>query len=200
MQLMDLSERTKIKQEIVKETGYKTAINEQTLCEDKYAKCYMINNSLMFETKILGDVSVYKLSGHPYDPIVFLDCTTDSDKSFQIQGEGYFPNMKDDIAEWLSFSKYINSRIILNKYAISYNEYIPKPNQKVAIRMGYNDWYLCVSDERNVLDICGSFSNNTMAYILADKEQRLYFEEYKYNDSEKEKYMYDHYRNLDDIK
>ena len=30
---MDLSERTKLKQEIVKETGYKTAINEQTLCE-----------------------------------------------------------------------------------------------------------------------------------------------------------------------
>lgn len=30
---MDLSERAKIKQEIVKETGYKTAINKQTLCE-----------------------------------------------------------------------------------------------------------------------------------------------------------------------
>lgn len=200
MKLMDLSERAKLKQEIVKETGYKTAINEQTLCEDKYAKCYMINNSLMFETKILGDVSVYKLSGHPYDPIVFLDCTTDSDKSFQIQGEGYFPNMKDDITEWLSFSKYINSRIILNKYAVACNEYIPKPNQKAAIKIGCSDWYLCVSDERNILDIRGSFSKNTMVYILADKEQRLYFEEYKYNDSEKKKYMNVHYGSLDDIK
>lgn len=60
---MDLSERAKIKQEIVKEIGYKTAINKQTLCE----------------------------------------------ASMQ-------------------------------------------------------------SGEKNVLDICGSFSNNTMAYILADKE------------------------------
>lgn len=57
-----------------------------------------------------------------------------------------------------------------------------------------------MTDERTILDISGSFSKNTMAYILADKEQKLYFEEYKYNDSEKEKYMYSHYKNLDDIK
>lgn len=116
---MDLSERAKIKQEIVKETGYKAAINEQILCEDKYAKCYMLNNNLVFKTKILGDVLVYELSRHPYEPTIFLNCMTDSDKSFQIHGESYFPNIKDDIAEWLSFSKYINSRIILNKYAVS---------------------------------------------------------------------------------
>lgn len=43
---MNLSERAKIKQEIVKETGYKTTANKQEkqiLCEDKYSKCYIDN-------------------------------------------------------------------------------------------------------------------------------------------------------------
>lgn len=198
---MDLSERAKIKQDIVKETGCKSAVYKpvRTICEDKYSKFYIDNNELMFTTTILEELSVYKMSGHPYEPVIILNCLSDSNNSFQINGETYFPDHNDNINEWLSFCKYINSRIIVNRYAVSYDNYIPEPNQKAAIEKSHDSWYLCISDEHNVLDISGSFSKNTMAYILADKEQKIYFQEYKYNDIEKEKYIYVHHRNLADI-
>lgn len=199
---MNLSERAKIKQEIVKETGYKTTANKQEkqiLCEDKYSKCYIDNNKLMFETTILGESSVYKMSGHPYEPVIILDCLSNPNNSFQIHGEEYFPDYNDNIVEWVSFIKYINSRILINKYVVSYDEYIHIPNQKVVIKNSYNSWYICESDDKNVLNISGSFSKDTIAYILANKEQKLYFKEYKYNDIEKEKYIHVHYRCLDSI-
>lgn len=52
---MDLSERAKLKQDIVRETGCKSAIYKpvRTICEDKYSKCYIDNKNMMFETTIL---------------------------------------------------------------------------------------------------------------------------------------------------
>lgn len=69
----------------------------------------------------------------------------------------------------------MNSRLIINRYAVSYDNYIPEPNQKAAIEKSHDSWYLCISDENNVLDISGSFSENTMAYILADKGKKYIF-------------------------
>lgn len=202
---MDLSERAKLKQDIVRETGCKSAIYKplRTICNDKYSKCYSDSENMMFETTILGETLVYILSGLPSEPVVHASCLSEPGKSFDIHSEIYLPELpeqKDDIAEWLSFCRYMNSRIIVNRYAVSYDNYIPEPNKKAAIEKSHDSWYLCISDENNVLDISGSFSENTMAYILADKEQKSYLQEYKYNDIEKEKYIYVHHRNLADIR
>lgn len=89
---------------------------------------------------------------------------------------------------------------MLNKYKVSYNSYIPKPNERVVFEKSFNNWYICISDERNVLDISGAFSKNTIIYILADKIKKIYFQKYKYNDFEKEKYINVHYKSLSDIK
>lgn len=64
----------------------------------------------------------------------------------------------------------------------------------------FNNWYICISDEKNVLDISGAFFKNTIIYILADKSKKIYFQKYKYNDFEKEKYINIHYKTLSDVK
>lgn len=153
----------------------------------------------MFDTIILDKQLLYELSGYPYEPVIVLDCLTNPNYSFKICGEEFFPNI-NNIDEWLSFAIYINGRIVLNKYKVSYSSYIPKSNQMVVFKKSFDNWYICISDERNVLDISGAFSKNTIIYILADKNKKAYFQKYKYNDFEKEKYINVHYRNLLDIK
>lgn len=201
--LMNLSERAKIKQEIVQRTGCKTTSNvkEKILSKDMLSKCYMsMNDNLLFETSILGVLTKFELSGHPYEPVIYLKCVSNEEKSFSIYSESFFPNNKENAKEWDEFSKYLNGRILLNEYAIKLDNYIPTPNQMVAIEKSWNTWYLCRTDEKNVLDISGPFSKNTMIYIISNKEQKVYFSTYKYTDNEKEKYIYVHYRNLSDIK
>lgn len=194
---MDLAERAKIKQEIVRDTGYKTTTSKKVYCSDKYSTIYNLNNRLILKTNILGEYIEYELSGHPYEPVIMLKCALNEDKSFSIHGESYFPS-NDDKTEWESFAMCLNGRVLLNQYERTKDTYNPQPNQMVAIKHS-NSWYLCISDEKNILNISGWFTKNTIIYLLANKEQKLYFTNYKYANDEKERYIHIHYRKLSDI-
>ena len=84
------------------------------LCENEEYKCFINDeNKLFFEIKI-ADVNLsYNLSGHPYEPVIYLKCNNPS-YSFNIRGGLWFPDNKE--YAWELFCHELSHHIKKNYY------------------------------------------------------------------------------------
>ncbi len=73
--------------------------------EDRFCKCYLSErNELLFEIMVDGMDLRYTLSGHPYEPVLYVKC--DNPRfSFNIHGSIWFPSIDASPVSWERFCK-----------------------------------------------------------------------------------------------